>query len=67
MRSNECFVEFQGCFRFAQMELTIHKAYEFARLATYMWVDQDVSVLIWIPRYLTEFTRDKESWWRNRM
>ena len=23
-----------------------------------MWVDQDMSVVIWIPRYLTEFTCD---------
>ena len=36
MWSDECIVEFQGCFRFAKMELTIHKAYEFARLATYI-------------------------------
>ena len=35
MWSDECIVEFQGCFRFAKMELTIHKAYEFAHLATY--------------------------------
>ena len=33
---DECIVEFQGCFRFAKMELTIHKAYEFVRLATYI-------------------------------
>ena len=62
MWSDECFVEFQGCFRFAKMELTIHKAYEFACLATYIgyvvWVDQDMSVVIWVPRHLTEFTRD---------
>ena len=36
MWSDECIVEFQGCFRFTKMELTIHKAYEFARLATYI-------------------------------
>ena len=23
-----------------------------------MWVDQDMSVVIWIPRYFTEFTCD---------
>ena len=36
MWSDECIVEFQGYFRLAKMELTIYKAYEFARLATYI-------------------------------
>ena len=56
---NEYFVEFQGCFRFAKMELTIHKAYEFACLAaniSYVGIVHDMSIVIWIPRYFIEFT-----------
>ena len=76
MWSDECFVEFQGCFKFTKMELTILMIRPMSlHIMLVMWVDQDMSAVIWIPRYFTEFIRDssiclwvdEESWWRIRM
>ena len=40
------------------MELAIHKSNKLACLAQMlaMWVDQDMSIANWMPRYFTEFT-----------